>query len=117
VSAEAASLWAEMGIPADVVVRLPEPRNSAAEIVAYTRLVEERGWTRVGLVTSARHLPRALALCRRHGLRVDPLPSDFRADVPPWDLPAIVPNGEGFADVQSAVWEYLGLAAVHLLGS
>lgn len=117
VSAETASLWAEMGIPAEVVVRLPEPRNSAAEIVAYTRLVGERGWTRLGLVTSARHMPRALALCRRHELRVDPLPSDFRADLPSWDLSVIVPSGEGFAGVQAAVWEYLGLAAVHLLGS
>ena len=116
VSAETATLWAEMGIPPDAVVQLPEPRNSAAEIEAYTRLVAERGWTRVGLVTAARHLPRALALCHRHGLLVDPLPSDFRADSPTLDPTAFIPNGEGFAGVQAAAWEYVGLAAVHLLG-
>lgn len=116
-SAETAVLWMELGIPADVVVQLPGPRNSAAEVAAYARLVEERGWTRVGLVTSARHLPRALALCRRQGLRVDPLPSDFRAVSLRWDdLGVIVPNGGGFASVEEAVWEYVGLAAVHLFG-
>ena len=29
---------------------------------------------------------------------------------------AIVPNGGGFASVEEAVWEYVGLAAVHLFG-
>jgi uncharacterized SAM-binding protein YcdF (DUF218 family) len=115
-SADTAALWQQMGVPADVVVRLPEPRNSASEVAAYARLASERGWTKMGLVTSARHLPRALALCRRQGLTVDPLPSDFRADDPRWDLPAIVPTGDGFAAVEAAAWEYLGIAAVHLLG-
>lgn len=115
-SAETAALWNDMGVPTDAVLRLPEPRNSASEISAFARLIEERGWSRVGLVTSARHLPRALALCRRQGLKVDPLPSDFRASPPSWDLRAIVPTGDGFAAVEAAVWEYVGLAAVHLLG-
>jgi uncharacterized SAM-binding protein YcdF (DUF218 family) len=115
-SAETATLWEETGIPPEAVLRLPAPRNSAAEVAAYARLVEERGWSRIGLITSARHLPRALALCRRHGLRVDPLPSDFRAIRPRWDLPALVPTGDGFASVEAAVWEYVGLAAVRLLG-
>jgi uncharacterized SAM-binding protein YcdF (DUF218 family) len=115
-SADTAALWTDMGIPAHVVLRLPGPRNSAAEIAAYALLVEERGWRRVGLVTSARHLPRALALCRRQGLAVDPLPSDFRASRVRWDSPVIVPSGGGFAAVEEAVWEYVGLAAVRLLG-
>ena len=116
VSAETASLLAEMGVPTAVVVRLPGPRNSASEVEAYARLVTERGWTKVGLVTSARHLPRVLALCRRQGLRVDPLPSDFRSHTPHWELSVIVPCGECFAVVEAAAWEYLGIAAVHLFG-
>jgi uncharacterized SAM-binding protein YcdF (DUF218 family) len=115
-SADTASLLQQMGVPPDVVVRLPEPRNSATEIASYARLASERGWTKIGLVTSARHLPRALALCRRQGLTVDPLPSDFRADVPDWEPYAIVPSGSGFAAVEAAAWEYLGIAAVHLFG-
>jgi uncharacterized SAM-binding protein YcdF (DUF218 family) len=115
-SADTVALWQDMGVPATAVVRLPGPVNSATEVEAYARLVAERGWTRVGLVTSARHLPRALALCRRHGLQVDPLPADFRHRTPDWDPAALVPSGQAFADVQEAMWEYAGIAAVHLLG-
>jgi hypothetical protein len=50
-------------------------------------------------------------------LRVDPLPADFRAGAPRWEPSAIVPSGWGFAAVEAAVWEYLGLAAVYLFGA
>lgn len=115
-SAETAALWQEMGIPADAIVRIPSPRNSAEEIRALETLARERGWKRLGVVTSARHLPRVLALCRRQGLAVDPLPADFRADVPTWGLLALIPTGDSFAGVEEAVWEYLGIAAVHVIG-
>lgn len=115
-SAETSALWSELGIPEAAIVRQAEPRNSAGEIAAYARLVEERGWRRVAIVSSARHLPRALALCRRYHLAADALPSDFRAEQPSWDVLTIVPNGAAFAEVENAVWEYLGIAAVHLIG-
>jgi uncharacterized SAM-binding protein YcdF (DUF218 family) len=116
-SAETSALWREMGIPDAAIVRLADPRNSAQEVAAYVRLVEQRGWERVAVVTSARHLRRALALCQRHGLPAEGLPSDFRAQRPPfWDVLMIVPNGEALAEVEKAVWEYVGLAAVHLVG-
>jgi uncharacterized SAM-binding protein YcdF (DUF218 family) len=115
-SAEASALWRDMGVPDPAILRLPHVRNTSEEVAAYTRLVAERGWKRIGIVTSARHLPRALALCRRHGLSAEPLPTDFRAEQPPSSLFVLVPEGEAFADVEDAVWEYLGIAAVHLFG-
>jgi uncharacterized SAM-binding protein YcdF (DUF218 family) len=115
-SADMAALWQDMGVPRDSILRVPDVRNTSEEVVAYTRLVAERGWKRVGIVTSARHLPRALALCRRHGLNAEPLPTDFRSEPPPGSLFVLVPEGEAFADVEDATWEYLGIAAVHLFG-
>jgi uncharacterized SAM-binding protein YcdF (DUF218 family) len=116
VSAETAAIWTQMGIPEDTILRVPRPRNSAQEIVALAQLASERGWKRFGLVTSARHLPRVLALCERYGLEVVPLPADFRADPPAPGILGVVPTGDGFADVGYAAWEYLGIAAVHLFG-
>ncbi|HVR29429.1 MAG TPA: ElyC/SanA/YdcF family protein [Thermoanaerobaculia bacterium] len=111
-----ARVWRQMGVPADAIVRLPGPRNSAQEVAAYAELLRERGWERVALLTSARHLPRALALCRRHGLAPDPVPADFRAGPAPASVLGLIPDGPSFADVESALWEYLGLAATRLLG-
>ena len=109
-------LWMQMGVPAEAILRLPGPRNSAQEVEAYATLVRERGWERVALVTSAWHLPRALALCRGHGLAPDPLAADFRAGRRPGSVLGLIPKGWSFADVEAATWEYVGLAAVHLLG-
>jgi uncharacterized SAM-binding protein YcdF (DUF218 family) len=110
------SLWRDMGVPEAAILRVPGPRNTVEEVRAYARLAEERGWNRIGLVTSARHLPRALALCRRHGLDVEPLPADFRAERPSLDPLTLLPDGDSFADVESAFWEYVGMAAVRLFG-
>jgi uncharacterized SAM-binding protein YcdF (DUF218 family) len=116
VSAETASIWTEMGIPERAILRVPQPRNSAQEVAALAELATQHVWERVGLVTSARHMPRVLALCKRQGFEVTPLPSDFRADPPTMGLLGILPTGDGFADVGQATWEYVGIAAVRLVG-
>jgi uncharacterized SAM-binding protein YcdF (DUF218 family) len=116
ISAETVTLWAAMGVSPAAVVRLPRPRNSVEEIGALAALVEDRGWPRVGLVTSARHLPRALAICRRRAIACDPLPADFRAEKPARGIYGVMPSAEAFAGVESAAWEYVGLLAVRLVG-
>ena len=116
VSAETEAIWVAMGIPREAILRVPAPRNSVQEIAALAELARERGWKHVGLVTSARHMPRALALCERYDFEVAPLPSDFRADRPAPGLLAVLPTGDAFADVGNATWEYVGIAAVHLVG-
>jgi uncharacterized SAM-binding protein YcdF (DUF218 family) len=98
-----------MGIPEGAIVQVREPlRTTSDEIARYKALVEERGWKRVGLVSSAWHLPRALALCREQGLEVVPIPANHRGR-PAWPSPAyLVPQFDGFLDVQFACKEYLG---------
>ena len=61
------------------------------------RLREKLGDAPVALVTSAWHLPRAMALCAAQGLHVLPCPTDFLYGTPPrwhwsdftWDVPAL----------------------------
>lgn len=116
-SAETREVWLQLGIPAEAIVALPEPLNTSQEIARYAELQAERGWSRVGLITSARHMWRAQVLARHHGLRMEPLPADFRtADVPPSFL-ALIPQASGFQAVEMAGWEYLGTLSAIVLGS
>ena len=96
------------GNEADAVHRAIAERNLATvEVISFGgsldtrdealhtyRLAEERGWRRVLLVTSAFHMPRAVATFRHFGVEVVPVPCNFLTDhwapqqalrLPTWD--------------------------------
>ncbi len=68
------------GVPADRIVVEPRSRNTRENAVESARIVRERGWGTLLLVTSAFHMPRALATFRAVGLDPDTLPVDWKAD-------------------------------------
>jgi len=82
-----ARLARELGMPPQRILMLqgpgPDgPRNTAEEAIALGRLARGRGWHSLLLVTSATHLPRALATFRRSlpagsGLTLIPVACDF----------------------------------------
>ncbi len=107
--AETCELWRSLGIPSKAVRFLDEPCFiTRDEIQAYGRLQAREGWQRVGLLSSAWHLPRAMALAKGAGLEVVPIPSDRRGRIPRFQLWHIVPQEEGFQKTQLACWELLG---------
>ena len=110
--------WRALGIPEDAIRVIPDPKNTAQEIDAYAQLMEEEGWHRVGLVTSATHMRRAQALCRLRGIAMTPLPADFLG---PQDLELEaflwpVPQARALTNLEIVVWEVLGLLAMRLMG-
>lgn len=111
-SAEATTtVWKDLGIPESAILQVPGPHNTREEIKALNELIQENGWTEIGLVTSAWHLRRAMRLVEREGLseQVAPIPSDFRASNR-WDgFYSVIPTGQGFSKVHSACWEFLGI--------
>jgi uncharacterized SAM-binding protein YcdF (DUF218 family) len=104
-------LWQGMGVPPEAVVRIPEPRNTREEVAAYATLIRSRGWKRVGLVTSARHMRRAMGQCRRSGIDMQPLPADIHGSRVPLSLPLLVPKADAFLETKSALWEIVGALA------
>lgn len=123
----AARLALELGVPAGRIVRLqgpgPDgPRTTAEEAEAMARLAQQRGWRSLLLITSATHLPRALASFERRlppqsGLRVIPVACDYRlpqrqflgrptaASV----LLNLLPSAEALAGTTGALKEHIGL--------
>lgn len=107
------TIWRELGVVDSAVVIVDDTRTTAEEAAAVARLVRERRWTRVGLVTSAWHMRRALRLMARQDLGdavVVPLAADHRG-TPTWEgLYSLVPVGQGAWLQQKALWELLGAA-------
>ena len=107
--AETRALWLSLGVPADAIQIIEEPcLNTRQEIQAYGRVRRKEAWQRVGLLSSAWHLPRALALAQGEHLPVVPVPADQQGRIPAWQLWHLVPQEEGFRNTQLACWEWLG---------
>jgi uncharacterized SAM-binding protein YcdF (DUF218 family) len=111
ITLDMAQLWMGLGVPESAIIRLSEPWNTSQEIPLYKALVEERGWRRVGILSSHYHLARVLAHCRRLGFDPIPIGADHRGGLMPFTPPFLVPQAEGFHLVQTAVWEWVGRLA------
>ena len=106
---ETRALWRGLGVPDSAILVVEEPCwITRDEIAAYRRLRDRFGWQRMGLVSSAYHLPRAMALAEQAGLAVTPLGADWRGRPRAFQLQYLVPQAEGFMDVHRASWEFLG---------
>lgn len=103
-----AQLWRELGVDAESIIVESGPTNTREEMDALAALIEQHGWTRVGVVSSARHLPRAMRNAQRRGLTVSPLPADYRGSGRSDGIAALIPSGLGPLLVETAAWEWLG---------
>lgn len=61
------------------ILRLPICTNTRDEAVALAKMMKERGWEKVLLVTSAWHMRRSEAVFRSTGVSVIPVACDFQA--------------------------------------
>jgi uncharacterized SAM-binding protein YcdF (DUF218 family) len=107
-----AEIWRDLGIPEEAIVRVPGARNTREEARVHAALIRERGWSRVGLVSSAVHFPRAMGLFNAEGVTPVPLPADFRGThrlrFP--ELYDLIPAAGSLALLERAGWERLGAA-------
>lgn len=92
------TLLRQFGVPDDALL-VAHGEITRQEVNAARELVEQRGFERVGLITSAWHLPRAMRLAQSVGLKCDPLPADFRSGPVEWNADFWLPSGEALADL------------------
>lgn len=106
-------IWQDLGVPGDKIVRIGG-RNTSEEVRLLKRLVADRPDQRVGLLTSAWHMRRAVRLAERENLKVIPVPADFQASGPPSSLfelvVGIIPSADGFWKSQIVAKELLACA-------
>ena len=106
---EAKLILIELGIPSDAIILL-EGENTSQEMTSLKGWIPENieaTQPRIGLITSAWHLTRALRLASSQGLNFEPIPSNFISGPvnlsPHW----IVPSGDNLATTGRIVKEYL----------
>ncbi len=103
-----------LGVTDAQMVIEPDPRDTEEEAKAVSLLV---GGERFILVTSASHIPRAMALFEKEGMRPIPAPAEYLVRKSQCLMPhSAIPSPEGLRASTTAVYEYLGLAWLKLRG-
>lgn len=111
------SLLVQLGVPTESIVAEKESGSTYGNALHTAELCARRGITRIVLVTSAWHMPRAEAAFRSAGLDVIPAPTDYVAPPEPFSVYALLPTVEdGLRRSTQAVHEYLGYAYYSLRG-
>lgn len=106
----------EWGISTDRIAIEPHARNTRENAVESRRIAAEHAWTRLLIVTSAYHMPRALDCFHAAGLAVDTLPVDYRAYDPARFSGSWWPRSAFLARSTAALRELFGQRIYRLRG-
>ncbi len=99
-------IWTRLKVaPADI--RQIGGHNTYEEMQNLKRLWPELAGKRVGLLTSALHLPRAVRLAKAQGLEMTPIAADVRTAIDDWGLLNFIPSAGNFCDLGSAQHEIM----------
>ena len=96
----------ELGVRPEDVIRLANPQDTEEECRQIAPLVGSQPFI---LVTSASHMPRAMEIFQRKGLRPIPAATDYLAPQRRWESDDAIPGGYSLYKSQVAIYEYLGL--------
>lgn len=123
---EMAELLALTDVPASSILQQANSQNTYEDALYSAEMLSERGITEIILVTSALHMPRALALFEKQGLEVIPAPVDFTITEQNWDnafkpgldefLIYLLPNASSLGLTTNVIKEYLGMLIYGLRG-
>ena len=101
------------GVPSDAILTTGSVRNTAEEAIAVAALLaglpDVAAPPHVLLVTSAYHVPRAVALFERAGLRVTALPVDFQVSTGrAFSVLDLLPDARALWSTQRSLREVMG---------
>lgn len=121
-----AALLAMMGVPEGAMILETQSRNTYENAVEVKKLLATIPGQRIGLVTSAMHMPRSAAIFARQGIEVVPLPTDYTVTYADWEyytqpslavqLYNLLPASGNLHQLSEALKEYIGIGVYWLRG-
>jgi uncharacterized SAM-binding protein YcdF (DUF218 family) len=112
----AGQIFSSLGVAPARLIMERRSRNTHENAEFSRALVAPKPGERWLLVTSAYHMPRSVGLFRKAGFTVEPYPVDWRVGRNAADLLFPGVAGEGFARIDFAAREWIGLLAYWLTG-
>ena len=114
-----AALLRQMGVPDEALWLERRSRNTYENAVFSRELLQQEGIDHVLLITSATHMPRAVAIFERLDVAVTPMPTDFQVTDAQWQhlqtadwhikLVYLLPSAQDLEMTTTALKEYIGI--------
>lgn len=99
-----------LGVPSAEIIVENKSLNTTQNAAFTKALIDERGFKRPILVTSAFHMERAFRQFAKVGQQVTPFPTDYQANVENrFGIYQLIPSATALMDTQLAIKEYIGL--------
>ena len=121
-----ATLLEMLGVPRQAMWLESESRNTYENAANARTFLEPMGIRRILLVTSASHMPRAVALFEKQGFQVTPAPTDFSITQLGWEkmksgglaaqVYSLLPSVENLGLTTRMLKEYIGMIVYRLSG-
>lgn len=105
---EAAQILAGLNVPQENIVPLDLGSDTSEEIQGIKRWLSENNVVRIGIVTSAWHMKRALILAARYDVRAVPVPANFLGESVRMGPGVVIPGAMSLYVTQLAAKEYAG---------
>jgi uncharacterized SAM-binding protein YcdF (DUF218 family) len=105
----AASTLAKLGMPDEMVIMEGTSRTTWENARETARILAERGASRIALVTSAYHMPRAMLAFAHSGISAIPAPTGYESEPGHLTAADFLPGFESLGSSFKALREYAGL--------
>lgn len=125
-AADMGALLDLLGVPEERLLLQGRSQNTYEDALYSCEMLKAMGVQRILLVTSASHMPRALALFEKQGMEVIPAPVDFKVTQKGWDdlhngsianrLIYLMPNASDLGLTTNSLKEYIGMWVYRLRG-
>lgn len=105
-----------LNVPKEKIILESKSRNTFENAFYVSKILEEKKWKKILLITSAFHMKRALGCFQKFGIEVIPYPTDYRAlrKVLNWDT--FLPSVGALETSTIAIKEWLGIIAYYWSG-
>ncbi len=97
------------GVAPEDVIGEPESRDTFESAMQVRKILEDRGWKRYLLVTSAVHMPRSMFVFQRVCPEPIPAPGDFTIGEGRFSPLSLFPSEEAAGKIVATLHEYVGL--------
>lgn len=99
----------DMGVPENKIHIESESRNTYENAIYTSKIVEEKKWKKLLLITSAFHMKRSLGVFQKAGMNPVPFPTDYRALKKDIGLDGFVPTVGALDTTTLALKEWIGI--------